>query len=158
MKNKIEPNENIVYKCKPHWCVLIWPAIISILTFIISFIIILPSLLIDGFGSYAVIEGIISLLLCIVISICIFAIPFLKFKTNKLILTDKRIFGKVGIIKTTSLTAPISKIQTVNIHRGLFGRIFGYSDITIHCITGIYIFKKQTNAEEMQNLILNAIK
>lgn len=87
-----------------------------------------------------------------------FGIPFWKIKSCRLVLMDKRVYGKTGIIKTKSLSVPLSKVQTVNIDKKLFGRIFGYADITIHCITGVYIFKKQSNAEGMQNAILNTIK
>ena len=36
--------------------------------------------------------------------------------------------------------------------------MFGYSDLEIHCITGVYWFKKQKNAEGMQKAIFDLIK
>ncbi len=143
---KFELNEEKIFECKTHWSCLICPAIIS-------FFFVMASLM----GLFEESEDRIFYLVFLILSLLIFFIPFLRVKTNHLVLTSARIYGKTGILKTKSLTAPISKIQTVNINKGIFGRIFGYADININCITGIYVFKKQSNAEEMQNAILNMI-
>lgn len=146
MKEKLEANEKIIFECKTHWIALLLPAFLSIFTLI---------MFIPAFLSKENREDSFILL---IMSILLFGIPYLRVRTNRLVLTDKRIYGKSGIIKTTSLTAPISKIQTVNIDKGILGRILGYSDLEIHCITGIYKFKKQSNAQEMQSAIINSIK
>ena len=145
MKNMNE-NEDIVYECKTHWIALLLPSIVAIFFFL---------LFITGLTNAEIRE---TSFLFLVIALLSFGIPFLRVKTDHLVLTDKQIYGKTGIIKTQSLTAPISKIQTVNINTSLLGRILGYSDLVIHCITGVYYFKKQANAKEMQNAIINAIK
>lgn len=144
--NKTHENENVVFECKTHWIVLLWPTIIAIFFFLLF----VTSISSVGDLAYS--------LFLLALALLIFFIPFLRVKTDHLVLTDKQIYGKTGIIKTQSLSAPISKIQTVNINSSLLGRILGYSDLEIHCITGIYDFKKQSNAREMQNAIINAIK
>ena len=80
------------------------------------------------------------------------------FRSNKLVLTDKRLYGKNGILKVQKLSVPVDKVQYVNINQGILGKILGYSDIKINAITGTYVFKKQKNSEEMQNAILNSMK
>lgn len=140
------PTEKIICESRTHWVALVIPAIIGIFFFLMFIEAVLDP------------ESRSSSFIFLLIAILAFGIPFLNVKTNHLILTDKRIYGKTGIIKTQSLTAPISKIQTVNLNTGLLGRILGYSDLVIHCITGVYCFKKQANAKEMQNAIINTIK
>lgn len=148
MKKEIsELNEQIVCECKTHYIALLIPAIIGILFFLLS---IISVIMIPIYAIYPFI----TFLLCFII---VLGFSFLKIKTSCLILSDKRIYGRAGIIKVQSLSAPISKIQTVYIKKGILGRILGYGDIKIHCVTGIYIFKKQINAEEMQNAILNIL-
>lgn len=147
MKNKIETNENVILEIKLHWCVLIIPAIISLFFTMGSIM-----GLIDNSKDWT------FYIVFLIISLLIFVIPFLRFKTSKLILTDKRIYGRVGIIKTKTLSSPISKIQTVNVNKSVLGRIFGYSNLVIHCITGVYEFKTVKNAQDMQNAIINVIK
>lgn len=147
MKEGSQINETVIYECRAHWGNLIVPSVVS-------FFFTLASIM----GLFENSNDRAFYLVFLILSLMIFLIPLLKLKTNKLVITDKRIYGRTGIIRTQSLTAPISKIQTVNIDKKLFGKIFGYADITVHCITGVYVFKKQSNAEEMQNAILNTIK
>ena len=145
-KGNVNTGEDIVYECKTHWIALLLPSIIAIFFFLLF----ITGLTDAENRSYSFVFLVISLLS--------FGIPFLRVKTDHLVLTERQIYGKTGIIKTQSLSAPISKIQTVNINTSLLGRILGYSDLVIHCITGVYYFKKQANAKEMQNAIINAIK
>lgn len=51
--------------------------------------------------------------------------------TTELAYTDKRLVGKVGVIGTTSMDAPLNKIQSVNVSSGLFGKIFNYGNVRI---------------------------
>lgn len=146
MRQTNDSNEKIIYECKGHWTEMIGPAIIAFF-FFLGFIAMVTE---DELRSDSWVS-----LLFFALSL---GLPYLRMRSNKLVLTDKRIYGKTGIIKTKSLSAPISKIQTVNINTSFMGRILGYSDLTIHCITGVYVFKKQSNAQEMQNAIINTIK
>lgn len=153
MKNKEEfQNEQIIYECKPHLIRLLVPAIISSFCIFGSVVGFIGGISRFDFGE------ILADFIMLFVAFLITAIPFLIMKTNKLILTDKRLYGRTGIIKVQKLSVPVSKIQYVNLEKGIFGRILGYSDIKINAITGTYIFKKQSNAEEMQNAILNTIK
>ena len=111
--SKIRENENIVFECKTHWIVLLWPTIIAGF-FFLMFIVGLFDAEIRG-ASFSF----------LVMALLVFGIPFLRVKTDHLVLTDKQIYGKTGIIKTQSLSAPISKIQTVNINSSLLGRVLG---------------------------------
>lgn len=139
-------NEEKIYECKTHWIVMVIPVIVGLLF-----------LLMGAVGMTGTQNKSVALVFLAIGAISI-GLPVLRTKTNKLILTDKRLYGKTGIIKIQSLTSPIQKVQTVGIDKKILGRALGYADITIHCVTGVYIFKCQSNAEEMQNAILNTIK
>lgn len=51
--------------------------------------------------------------------------------TTEFAYTDKRLIGKVGVIGTTSMDAPLNKIQSVNVESGLFGKIFNYGSLRV---------------------------
>lgn len=51
--------------------------------------------------------------------------------TTELTLTNTRLIGKTGLIKTASLDIKLDKIQNVSVKSGLGGKIFGYGTITI---------------------------
>lgn len=61
--------------------------------------------------------------------------------TTKLFLTNKRIYGKVGLINTKTMDAPLNKVNTVSVESGLLGKIFGYGNIHVTTSSGSYNYK-----------------
>lgn len=146
MKRETSTNEAIICKSRTHWIILVAPWTVAAIFFLLG------AFGLTGTKNKETAFGL------LIISIATFVITYLNFKTSQIVLTNKRIYGKTGIIKTRSLSSPIDKIQTVNIETSLLGKILGYSNLTIHCITGIYNFSSQSNAEEIQQGIINTIK
>ena len=58
-----------------------------------------------------------------------FIIRFYGYKTNDLILTNKRVFGKCGLISTTQMQSSLNKIDSVSFSNGLIGKIIGYGTV-----------------------------
>lgn len=54
---------------------------------------------------------------------------FIRFLTTELALTNKKVIGKVGLIRTHSVASALNKIQNISISSGLFGKIFSYGTI-----------------------------
>ena len=55
----------------------------------------------------------------------------IRFITTKITITDRRITGRMGLIKVYQIDSPLNKVQAVEVHQGLFGQIFNYGDIRI---------------------------
>lgn len=71
----------------------------------------------------------------------------IKILTTILWLNDKKVYGKVGLFNTTSLEAPLDKINDVIIGQTLVGKIFGYSRIIISTSSSKYVYDFISNAE-----------
>ena len=56
-------------------------------------------------------------------------IRFIGYKTNDLILTNKRVFGKSGLISTTQMQSSLKKIDSVSYKNGLIGKLIGYGTV-----------------------------
>jgi membrane protein YdbS with pleckstrin-like domain len=56
---------------------------------------------------------------------------FINYKSSELVITDRRILIKVGFIQRRTLEMFISKVESVAVNQGLFGRIFDYGTVTI---------------------------
>lgn len=146
--------EKILYKCEPHWLRAKTGLFFSVM-FALSG---LAGFTLETNSALEIFSKILTILICFGISVGLWKFSFYLLNTRELILTDRKIYGKTGIITKRTLSAPISKIQTVRIRKTLCGKMFGYSDLEIHCITGVYWFKKQKNAEGMQKAIFDLIK
>jgi len=52
-------------------------------------------------------------------------------KSNEYVITNKRIVVKEGIISRRIVEINLSKIESVNVQQGIFGRLFGCGSFTI---------------------------
>lgn len=76
---------------------------------------------------------------------------FISYKFTYIRLTDKKIEGHTGFIKSKTLSTPLSKVQSIGLSNGLMGKIFKYHTITIdNAGTSIteYKFKRMAHAKE----------
>ncbi|MBQ3427400.1 MAG: PH domain-containing protein [Clostridia bacterium] len=81
----------------------------------------------------------------------------IKMKTTELTITNKRLVGKLGLIKTTELDTPLNKINNVNVSSGFWGKIFGYGTIKVNSSSGIYEFSGIKNADLFRSTLMNQI-
>jgi len=57
--------------------------------------------------------------------------PFIIRRSTELVITDKRLISKYGVISTHSIEIRFSKIETVRVTQGLLGKILSYGDIMV---------------------------
>lgn len=67
--------------------------------------------------------------------------------TTVLVLTNKRVLGKSGVIKVDSMDTPLNKINNVLVSQGILGQIFGYGTICITSSSGSHFFKRIGNPD-----------
>ena len=57
--------------------------------------------------------------------------PLIQRATSEFVITNKRVIIKVGLIARRTLEMNISKIESINVNQGIFGRLFGYGTIVV---------------------------
>ena len=118
--DNLSKDESVVTQAEVHWICLL-PRIILTLLFI--------PLIAESFLGFLLLD------------LIIIGPVLIRMFTTILVLTNKRIYGKVGLINTKSLDTPLNKINTVSISSGLFGKVFGYGVIHITSSSGNYNYK-----------------
>ena len=95
-------------------------------------------------------------IICFVIIVGVFWLfrDLLRYASNKIVLYEGHIEGKVGLIKTKKLNSPLDKVQSVSVSNGLFGKIFGYGTITITTAASSIAFDGIAGANKL-NLRIN---
>ena len=78
--------------------------------------------------------------------------PTIQKFTDEFVVTNRRIIIKKGLFNIYTLEMNLARMETVNVHQSIFGRIFGYGDITIigtggtretfHCISQPLEFRR----------------
>src|SRR6185369_8645403 len=51
--------------------------------------------------------------------------------TTELVLTDRRIITKRGLISRDTLEMNLAKVESVRVNQGLMGRLLNYGDVTV---------------------------
>jgi|SRR5579862_2700484 len=64
-------------------------------------------------------------------AIVVFVWPFIARLSTELVITDKRLIVKYGLLSTYSIEIRFSKIETVRVSQGLIGKMFNYGDIVV---------------------------
>ncbi len=81
----------------------------------------------------------------------------ITYVTTELSVTDKRVIGKIGLINTKSLDAPLNKIQSVAVSSGLGGKIFNYGNVKIQSGGDAIIFCGVKDVEGFKRFLMNQI-
>lgn len=56
---------------------------------------------------------------------------YIRYKTTKLAFTNKRVIAKEGFIKRNTIELTISKVESIQVHQGILGRIFNFGTLII---------------------------
>jgi len=95
------------------------------------------------------------------IILCLFIVGFvtlpfaiIRRKTTKLIIKEKSIYGKYGIINLEIMESPINKITSVKVSQNLDARMMKYGTLYINTAAGNFVFKYIKNPYVIQKIIL----
>ena len=85
-------------------------------------------------------------------------IRYIGYVTNDLILTNKRVFGKCGLISTTQMQSPLNKIDSVSYSNGLIGKLIGYGTVKIATASTTFKFRFIRDGQTLYNDIFNQLE
>lgn len=147
--------ETVIRHSQIHVGCLILPGIVlalGILIGFINFILLLGTYYYPGelFFSFFNIFTIIGVIWIVV--------RFLGYLSNDLILTNKRVFGKCGLISTTQMQSPLNKIDSVSYSNGIIGKIIGYGTVKIATTSTTFKFRFIREGQSLYNDIFNQLE
>lgn len=102
-EQSLGPNERIVHRGQLHWLIYFWPVVWTVVTF--------------GFGAIITVPWII--------------LNIIRQMTTDLVITNRRVIFKVGLISRNTIELRLNKVETVNISQGILGRIFDCGAVTV---------------------------
>ena len=116
--------EKQIAVCRQHWSGFIVPGFFCVL-FVLGGICML-------FIDVAIGHKLLAMLIMFVIAAVIAGYIFISYKfTYSIVLTETKLIGHKGLIRSKTLTAPLSKVQDIGLSNGLMGKILGYHTVTI---------------------------
>lgn len=149
--------EVIIKHSQIHNGCLILPAIVFGFGILLGFI--NAILLFDPYSYYGFFFGFLSFFnIFTIVGFIWFIVRFIAYKTNDLILTNKRVFGKCGLISTTQMQSPLNKIVSVSYSNGLIGKIIGYGTVRIANASTTFKFRFIRDGQTLYNDIFNQLE
>ncbi len=143
-RGNLGKDENIIHESKI--------SIIPLISYIIPVIIFAIAMFIVQNIWFAIISVAI-IFLCIVDLIK----AIIGILTTELVVTNKRVIGKTGLINTKTLEAPLDKITTVSIKKGLLGHIFNYGTVNINVFSDKYDYNFIEKPELLKNELMKLV-
>src|SRR5512140_1092431 len=67
----------------------------------------------------------------LVIGIVVILSALVRRQTTELVLTDRRIIMKRGLVARDTVEMNLNKVESLHVNQGLMGRILGYGDVTV---------------------------
>lgn len=116
IESNLMNDESVIYKAKLHWVVFLWPVI---------WLVIALSMFSSG-GEAASAGGAV-----IMIAIITGIISFINYSTSEFGITSKRVLVKTGLIRRNSLEVLLTKVEGIQVHQGILGRVLGYGSIIV---------------------------
>lgn len=95
--------------------------------------------------------------MCFIVGIFTIWKPLIAILTTRLTITNRRVEGKIGLIKTERMDSRIEQITSVKVTQGLIGKMFNYGTISINTAGGNYNFNYMSNPEKIRKAINNSI-
>jgi uncharacterized membrane protein YdbT with pleckstrin-like domain len=67
----------------------------------------------------------------IVLALVLIGWPFLRRATTELVLTNRRVISKFGVLSRDTVEIGFAKVESIRVKQGLLGRLFNYGDLVI---------------------------
>ncbi len=94
----------------------------------------------------------------ILIGLVWFPRDLMRYFSTKLVITNKRLRGKTGIINTNELDSPLNKINSVQIKQGAMGKICHYGTLIISTSSSVYSFDYIDRPYDFKTILNNQIE
>ncbi len=92
----------------------------------------------------------------------IFIIPLIvrliKWSHMELAITNRRIIGKIGVIKVQTLDAPLNRVQDCSVSQTFWGRICNYGTVSIRTAAASFSFSGVKDANAFKNAVLAQVE
>lgn len=147
--------EEVIKSSQIHVGCLYLPLIIMGIGLMIGVMTIIASISYGAFGPIVIFS---FLNIFTIVGLIWFIIRFYGYKTNDLILTNKRVFGKCGLISTTQMQSSLNKIDSVSFSNGLIGKIIGYGTVQITTQSSVFKFRYIREGQTLYSDIFNQIE
>lgn len=128
IENNLNKNEHVVLEAKISWLTLVPSFIWLVLMFVVAFVL-LGKIKVEDKDAKEIMALVkIGLL---VIGFIPLLLRIIRNKSTNLAVTNKRVIGKTGVLKISTIDFHIDKVDNVSYRAGFFGNLFHYYTVEV---------------------------
>ncbi len=113
VEQNLTPGEHVIYKGQVHWVIYLLPVLL------ISFGI--PYLAIGGKSALAIVA----------VGLIAGAAAYIRQATSEFVITNNRVIFKAGLISRKTVEINRTRVESVEVDQGIFGRMLNYGTVTV---------------------------
>lgn len=131
IEKNLLPQETVVVRGKPHLLIVLRPLVVTSVIGLGSIVGVL--MMVGGDGAIAflgfLLTGLTALMLLGAVPATIGSV--VAYLSNEVAVTDRRVIGKFGLIRRSTLEFPFRQIESIAFDQGLIERLFGGATIRV---------------------------
>ena len=124
LREVLQPGETVRFHTNVHWFVYLK----AIAAFLIALVFLIWFALSDPSSPVLLVVALVFAL----IGAVLFVPAWLRRLGTEVVVTDRRVIYKTGLIRRRSIEINMDKVESVDVDQSILGRLFGYGSITIH--------------------------
>ena len=129
IEDNLVTGENVTYRARLHWRVLIVPVLVSALIVVISAILLVNAMK-DKTGEAGTI-ALVALAVLVVGDIPLLR-AILQRRAAEFAVTNRRVILKAGIVRRRTVELFLERIESIGVDQTVWGRLLNYGTITLH--------------------------
>jgi uncharacterized membrane protein YdbT with pleckstrin-like domain len=131
IEKSLVSGEEVLYRARLHWIVLLWPALIGgcIGLIAIGFLTgaVIPTLRPHGIaGAF----GVVGLLLFLA-ALAVIGLGIVNRNATEIAVTSRRVLIKTGVVNRRTVELLVAKIESIGVDETPLGRVLGYGTVTV---------------------------
>ena len=127
--NLLVQGESVIFRKRPHWKVLILPAIFFIV--IIAAGAALAAWINSGDWQYKSIAIWVIVVVAVVALLVLVLVPFIRWRTEHFVITNHHVFFRTGLLSRREHQIPLGQIANMETEVTFWGRLMGYGSLIV---------------------------
>jgi len=148
LEGNLGRDETVIYEAKMSWFPVVVRFVLLTPLLFICFTVMYGGLTYDIYLSF---------LFCGCIIFCFLLPAIIDVLCTELGITNKKILGKTGLIRTYVMDSPLNKINNVFVSNGLFGKIFNYGNVIVTTAAQSYKYRFVSDPNFFRAAVMNQI-
>ena len=153
VERNLVPGENLVYKTRCHWIVMLWPLVGGLVLASVGFVLLAGGWMgMNKGGSYPEMIGL--GLAGLLGGALVIAGGVIRRTATEVGVSNKRVLIKTGLFSRRSIEVLLPKVESIGVDESVFGRMLGYGTVIVRGTGGTFeTFDKIAHPDELRRQV-----